>query len=59
MATMRCKCGTVLRDDSPDMNYLVLTRREFDVDAESLALRGRERLGEPVEYLSAAGAERP
>jgi hypothetical protein len=41
MATMRCKCGTVLRDDDPDLGYLMMSRREFDVDVESIVLRGR------------------
>lgn len=43
MATLRCKCGTVLRDDNPDDGLLLLTRREFDVDVESVGLRGRAR----------------
>ncbi len=43
MATMRCLCGTILRDDSPDMDYLIMARREFDVDADAIVLRGRAR----------------
>ena len=41
MATMRCKCGTVLRDDDPSFSYLALSRREFDVEEESTGLLGR------------------
>jgi hypothetical protein len=41
MATIRCKCGTVLRDDNPDLDYLIISRREFDVDLDSIALLGR------------------
>jgi rubredoxin len=41
MATMRCKCGTVLREDHPDLDYLFMSRREFDVDLDSVVLRGR------------------
>lgn len=43
MATMRCKCGTLLRDDNPDWDYLLMSRREFDVDIGSGILRGRAR----------------
>lgn len=43
MATMRCPCGTVLRDDDPDMDYLAISRRDFDVDADVITLRGRTR----------------
>jgi hypothetical protein len=40
---MRCKCGTVLRDDNPDDGLLLLSRREFDVDLDAVLLRGRAR----------------
>ena len=43
MATMKCLCGTILRDDDPDSDYLIMTRREFDVDLDSGLLRGRAR----------------
>jgi hypothetical protein len=43
MATIRCKCGTVIRDDDPDMDYLLMTRGEFDIDLDSGLLRGRAR----------------
>jgi hypothetical protein len=43
MATMRCKCGTVLRDDNPDSDYLLLSNREFDIDVDSGVLRGSAR----------------
>jgi hypothetical protein len=43
MAKMRCKCGTLLRDDSPDLDYLFMSRREFDVDLDATTLRGRAR----------------
>lgn len=41
MATMRCKCGTIVRDDDPDLDYLLMSRREFDVDLDTMMLRGR------------------
>lgn len=43
MATFLCKCGTLLRDDNPDFNFLIISRRQFDVDLDSIALRGRAR----------------
>lgn len=43
MATLRCRCGTVLRDDDPDEGLLLLTRGEFDVDQEPEVLLGRGR----------------
>lgn len=43
MATMRCRCGTVLRDDDPALNHLLFSRGEFDVDQDSVMLLGRGR----------------
>jgi len=43
MATIRCKCGTILRDDDPDNSYLLFAKKEFDVDIESVELLGRAR----------------
>jgi rubredoxin len=43
MATMRCQCGTILRDDDPDYSLLLFTWRQFDVDVNSEVLRGRAR----------------
>lgn len=43
MATLLCECGTLLRDDNPDFDYLVMSKGQFDVDLDSIALRGRAR----------------
>jgi hypothetical protein len=43
LATLLCKCGTLLRDDNPDFDYLVMPKGQFDVDLDSIALRGRAR----------------
>ena len=43
MATLRCKCGTVLRDDDPDFGMLLFSQRDFDVDMEAVVLRGRAK----------------
>lgn len=43
MATIRCKCGTILRDDDPEEGLLMFTRRDFDIDLDSGVLRGRAR----------------
>lgn len=43
MATMKCRCGTILRDDDPDSDYLMMSKREFDVDLDAGLLRGRAR----------------
>jgi hypothetical protein len=40
---MRCKCGTVLRDDNPDLDYLMLSQREFDVGVDGAMLLRRAR----------------
>jgi len=41
VAKFRCKCKTVLRDDDPDTSLLILSRRDFDVDFDSIILFGR------------------
>ena len=43
MATLLCKCNTILRDDDPDLSYLVLSNREFDVDESPIALLGKTK----------------
>lgn len=44
MAKMWCKCGEILRDDTPDWSFFLLSRREFDVDKDSTLLFGQARL---------------
>jgi hypothetical protein len=41
VATPRCKCGTLLRDDDPVFSGLFFAHRDFDVEVESAVLRGR------------------
>jgi hypothetical protein len=43
MATFRCKCNTLLRDDDPDFGKYLFSRRDYDVDVESAELLGRAR----------------
>ena len=40
MATIKCKCGRILRDDDPDYRYLLLADRAFDVEKPSVVLFG-------------------
>ncbi len=44
MAKMIYVCGTTLRDDDPDDSWLLLSRREFDVDLDSSHLLGLARM---------------
>ncbi|WP_329051126.1 hypothetical protein OG738_03410 [Amycolatopsis sp. NBC_01488] len=44
MAKMRCKCGTILRDDDPHDSLFVLEHDEFDVDVSPEILLGRAQL---------------
>lgn len=40
MATIRCKCGTVLRDDG-QFDHLLIPRKEFDIDSDPISLLGK------------------
>jgi hypothetical protein len=44
MAKMRCKCGTILRDDDPQDSFFLLSHEEFDLDVTSELLLGRAQL---------------
>ncbi|WIY01852.1 hypothetical protein QRX60_48935 [Amycolatopsis mongoliensis] len=41
MAKMRCKCGTILRDDDPHDTFFILSDEEFDVELSGVLLFGR------------------
>jgi hypothetical protein len=43
MATMRCICGAILRDDNPDSDCVLMSCREFDIDVDNSVLRGQAR----------------
>lgn len=44
MAKFRCVCGTQLRDDHPDNSFLLFSKRDYDVELDSVVLRGRAKL---------------
>ncbi|WP_086850638.1 hypothetical protein [Amycolatopsis kentuckyensis] len=41
MAKIRCKCGTILRDDDPHDTFWLLSDEEFDVELSATLLFGR------------------
>jgi hypothetical protein len=41
LATIRCRCGALLRDDDPDEAYVLFSQRAYDVGLDSALLRGR------------------